>query len=191
MGAGVVEGSEPDLVDEDEVSAQCLFDDSPDAVVGEAAVEGLDELGGGEVADPPAGVDRGVADGDEQVALAGPGRPDETQVLPRGDPFEAGEVVEVAALTDDALTSNSSRVLVTGKPAAFSRSRALDASLEAISASIRVRRNSSGDHRWVLAVTSSSGARRRMAPRREPSESALEVGSEGRCRGGHVLSPIA
>ena len=57
------------------------FDDAADGVVGEAAVEGLDELGGGEVADPVAGVDGGVAEGDEEVALAGAGGADEAHVL--------------------------------------------------------------------------------------------------------------
>ena len=74
-------------------------------------------------------------------------------------------------------------VLVTGNPAALSRSRALDSSRDAISASTRVRRNSSGDQRWVLAVTSSSGARRRIAPsrsrRRPPSRSPASAGVAG------------
>jgi hypothetical protein len=52
-----------------------------DAVVGQAAVEVLDELGGGEVADPQALVDGGVAEGDQGVALAGAGRADEGDVL--------------------------------------------------------------------------------------------------------------
>ncbi|MDP1821259.1 MAG: hypothetical protein Q8K58_15370 [Acidimicrobiales bacterium] len=62
LGAGVIEWGEAELVDDDQLSAEQLFDDAADAVVGEPAVEGLDELGGGEVADPVAGVDRGVAE---------------------------------------------------------------------------------------------------------------------------------
>ena len=81
LGAGVVQRGEPDLVDDDQVVAQQGVDDPADGVVGQAAVEGLDELGGGEVADPVPGVDGGVAEGDEQVALAGAGRPDQAQVL--------------------------------------------------------------------------------------------------------------
>jgi hypothetical protein len=65
LGGVVVEGREADLVDEDEVGAQDGLDDSADGVVGEAAVEGLDEFGGGEVADAVAGVDCGVAESDE------------------------------------------------------------------------------------------------------------------------------
>jgi hypothetical protein len=94
LGAGVVEGGEADLVDEDEVGAQDLFDDAADAVVGDAAVGGLNELGGGEGAGPVPGVDGRVAEGDEEVALAGPGRADEAEVLPAGDPLERREVVE-------------------------------------------------------------------------------------------------
>ena len=43
---------------------------------------------------------------------------------------------KVCCLTEEAATSNSSRVLVTGKAATFIRARALDRSREAISASI-------------------------------------------------------
>ena len=64
----------------------------------------------------------------------------------------------MAAGIDETATSNSSRRLVTGKLAALCRARALEASRLVISASIRVRRKSSGLQRWVLAVTSSSGA---------------------------------
>jgi hypothetical protein len=51
LGAGVVQGREAELVDEDEVVAEQRVDDPSDAVVREAAVEGLDEVGGAEVAD--------------------------------------------------------------------------------------------------------------------------------------------
>ena len=75
--------------------------------------------------------------------------------------------------------SNSSRVLVTGKEAAFIRARALDRSREVISASIRVRKNSSGFQRWVLAVTSSSGESFRMADRRSRRRAASRSGASG------------
>ena len=61
LGAGVVERGEPELVDDDQVVAQQGVDDPADAVVGQAAVEGLDEVGGGEVADPVPGFDGGDA----------------------------------------------------------------------------------------------------------------------------------
>ena len=52
---------------------------------------------------------------------------------------------------EEALTSNSSRVLITGNSACFRRAPAFDASRDAILASIRMRRNSSEDQRRVVA----------------------------------------
>src|SRR4029450_12390743 len=63
---------------------------------------------------------------------------------------------------EEAARSNSVRLLITGNAADRIRERALDSSRAVISASTRVRRSSSGFHRCVLAVTSSSGARRRI-----------------------------
>src|SRR5690348_1562068 len=88
LGAGVVEGGEPDLVADDQVVAQQGVDDAADAVVGQAAVEGLDQLRGGEVADPVPDRDGGVPERDEQVGLAGAGGPDQAEVLPGGDPLQ-------------------------------------------------------------------------------------------------------
>ena len=65
LGAVVVERGEADLVDEDEVGFEDCLDDAADGVVGESAVEGLDEFGGGEVADAVTGVDGGVSECDE------------------------------------------------------------------------------------------------------------------------------
>ena len=90
MGAGGVEWGEADFVDEDEVGFEDVFDDPADAVVGQAAVEGVDQFGGAEVADPASGGDGVVAQGDQQVTLAGAGRADQTKVLFGRDPFEAG-----------------------------------------------------------------------------------------------------
>jgi hypothetical protein len=89
-----VEGGETELVDDDEVGAQDRVDLAGDGVVGQAAVEVVDQVGGGEVADPEPGGDGGVAEGDEDVRLAGAGRPDEAEVLGGADPLERGEVVE-------------------------------------------------------------------------------------------------
>jgi hypothetical protein len=80
--------------------------------------------------------------------------------------------------------SNSARVLVTGKAAWRIGVRALDSSRAVISASARVRRNSSGDHRCVLAVTSSSGARRRIAASLSRRSPAVRSAASG---GGAVL----
>ena len=94
LRAGVVERGEADLVDDDDLGAKDGVDDPTDGVVGQTAVERLDELGGGEVAHPPAGVDRRVAERHEQVALARPRRAEQTRVLLGRDPLEAGQVVE-------------------------------------------------------------------------------------------------
>jgi len=92
LGAGGVQRGEADLVDQNDVVAQQLIDAAADAVVGDAAVEGLDQLGGGQVAHAVAGFDRGVAGGDEQVGLAGAGGADQAQVLGCADPLESREV---------------------------------------------------------------------------------------------------
>ena len=82
LGPGVVHRSEADLVDQDQVGLEDLLEHPADRVVGQAPIEGLDQLGGAEVADPldPAST-ACVAEGDEQVALAGPRRSDQTEVL--------------------------------------------------------------------------------------------------------------
>ena len=61
LGAGVIERGEAEFVEDDQVDAQQGFDDLADGVVGQAAVEGFDEVGGGEVADLVPGVDGGDA----------------------------------------------------------------------------------------------------------------------------------
>jgi hypothetical protein len=94
LAAGGVEGSEAELVDEDQVRAEKVVDDPSDRVVGEAAVEGLDEVGGSDVADAMTGRDGGVAECDQQMRLAGPGGPDQAEVLLGANPLEAGQVVE-------------------------------------------------------------------------------------------------
>ena len=94
LGAGVIERGEADFVDDDQVVAEQGVDDAADGVVGQAAVEGLGQVGGGEVADLVPGLDGGDAEGDQDVALAGAGRADQAQVLGGGDPFQRGEVVQ-------------------------------------------------------------------------------------------------
>src|ERR1700693_5274652 len=49
LGAGVVGRGEPDFVDEDEVVAEQGLDYLPDAVVGQVPVEGVGQVGGGEI----------------------------------------------------------------------------------------------------------------------------------------------
>ena len=81
LGAGVVERGEAEFVEDDQVDAQQGFDDLADGVVGQAAVEGFDEVGGGEVADLVPGVDGGDPETDQGVGFAGPSRSDDRQVL--------------------------------------------------------------------------------------------------------------
>ena len=164
LGAGVVQRCEAELVDEDEVVAEQGVDDPADGVVGQAAVEGLDEVGGGEVADPVPGLDRGDARARRACGTCRcrPVRSGRRSPRPGPIPGRRGSRRSPVGI-EEAATSNSSRVLVTGNAACRSRVRALEASRAAISASTRVRRNSSGFHRWVFAVTSSSGASRRIA----------------------------
>ena len=92
MGAGVVEWGEAHLVDQDEVVAQQGLDGLADAVVGQAAIERLDEVGGREVLDLVAGGDGGVAERDQGVGLARAGGADQGEVLLGRDPFQAGQV---------------------------------------------------------------------------------------------------
>src|SRR4051794_31204908 len=91
---------------------------------------------------------------------------------------------------DDTVTSKVARVLWTGKLAALSRLAVLEASRAVSSASMRVRRTSSGVQRWILAVARSSGARARMRAsfsRRSPASR-----SAGNCgAGGGVTGPVA
>lgn len=94
LATGGVEGSEAELADEHHVGAEKDVDDADDRVVGEAPVEGLAEVGGTDVANAMAGLHGGVAELDQQVRLAGPGRADQAEVLLGANPLEAGQVVE-------------------------------------------------------------------------------------------------
>ena len=124
------------------------------------------------------------------MALARSGRSDQTEVLLGPDPLEAGQVVE-GRLFD---RRGGDVELVEGlghreggglQPVA----RALEASREAISASMRVRKNSSGFQRWVLAVTSSSGESARMAERRSRRSPASRSAASGGGVGAHDSLP--
>ena len=83
LAAGAVQRREADLVADDQIVSEQGLDDLADASVGQAAVEVLDQLSGGEVADPKALLDGGVPERDQGVALAGPGRADQGDVLLR------------------------------------------------------------------------------------------------------------
>jgi hypothetical protein len=64
-GAGVVQGCEPDFVNDDQGIAEQHVN-----VAAQAAVEGLGQVGAGEVADLVPGLDRGGAQGHQQVTFA-------------------------------------------------------------------------------------------------------------------------
>src|SRR6202035_2097136 len=66
LRGGVIQRREADFVDNDQVVAEQGVDDPADAVVGQAAVEGLGELGGGEGADLVPGRDGRDAAGPAQ-----------------------------------------------------------------------------------------------------------------------------
>lgn len=76
LGAGVIERGEANFVQYDEVGAEQCVDNLADGVVGQPAVEHLDEVSYGEVADFESGVHGGVPAADEQMTLARPGRTD-------------------------------------------------------------------------------------------------------------------
>jgi hypothetical protein len=94
VGGDAVEGGEAEVVDDDEVVAQEALDEFADGVVGEAAVERLDQLVGLEEADLVAGGDRGAPERLGEVALADTSRAGETQVVVALQPFQRGEELE-------------------------------------------------------------------------------------------------
>ncbi len=88
LGAGEVQRRKAQLIQNDQVHAQETVDELAHRVVGQPAVEGLDEIGRGEVADAQAGLDSGVTEADQQMGLAGTGRSHQDEVLLGPDPFE-------------------------------------------------------------------------------------------------------
>lgn len=110
LRSGVVQGREADLVEGDEVGAQDGVDDAAHGVVGQAAVEGFDELGGGEVAAPC--VRRGWprCPGPPSDGFAGAGGPDLAEVLLGPDPLQRLEIVERRLGIEDAAGLKSSRM---------------------------------------------------------------------------------
>jgi hypothetical protein len=81
LGAGVVEWRESHFIDYDQVVTEQVLDDAADGVVGQAPVEGLDELGGGEVADLASCLDGGDAERDQAVGLPCPDRYPQVELL--------------------------------------------------------------------------------------------------------------
>ena len=94
VGGDAVQGGEAKVVDHDEVVAQEPFDQLPDGVVGEAAVERFDQLIGLKEADFAPGGDCGTAERLGEMALADTGRARETEVVLAIEPLERGEELE-------------------------------------------------------------------------------------------------
>jgi hypothetical protein len=105
---GVVEWGKAQFVEDDEVDAQQGFDDFADGVVGQAAVEGFHEIGGGEVADLVPGVDGGNSQADQGVGLASAGSEgDRLQQLRAVLPCEVRVVAETHPLFGRLLAAKS------------------------------------------------------------------------------------
>jgi hypothetical protein len=85
LGAGVVQRVEAHFV---KIVAQQRIDGLADGVVGQSPVQGLDQVGCGEVPDPVPGLGGGLAKGNQRMRLTRPGRDDQSQVLLRADPFQ-------------------------------------------------------------------------------------------------------
>ena len=94
VGGDPVQGGEAEIVYDDEIVEQEAFDELADGVVGQAAVERLDELVGGEEADLLAGGDRGAAECLSEVALADTGRAGQAEVVVAIKPFQRGQELE-------------------------------------------------------------------------------------------------
>jgi hypothetical protein len=64
LGAGEVKGCKAQFIEDDQVGAEEVVDDIANRVVGDAAIERLDKVGGGEVADAEAGLYGGMTEAD-------------------------------------------------------------------------------------------------------------------------------
>ena len=104
------------------------IDDAAHAVVGEAAVELLDDGVGTEEANPIAGVDRGMTESDGGVRFAGPGGTHNGQVPMLWKPLQGGRVVEGGRAQRGDREIEAVQALRTGKAACLRRIRRLDSS---------------------------------------------------------------
>src|SRR5260221_11067129 len=93
LATGVVEWSESELVNQNQLVAQQAADDFADAVVGQAAVEGLDQVRRNDVANFDAGLDGADAAAHQGMAFARAAGPNQDEVLLGTPPFQAGESV--------------------------------------------------------------------------------------------------
>ena len=108
LGSDVVEGRETEFVEDDQVDPQQGFDDLADGVVGQAAVESFDEVGGGEVAHLVPGVNGSGPESDQSVGLPGAGSEGERlQQLRAVLPCEVRVVAETHPLFGRLLAAKS------------------------------------------------------------------------------------
>ena len=83
----MIERSEPDFVNDDEVVPADLLDGFSDGVIRDGAVEVLDQVDRGEVSDSVSGGDCCPPESDQVVAFPGPGGANEAQIGGVPDPL--------------------------------------------------------------------------------------------------------
>src|SRR5579872_4716951 len=71
LRTSLIQGSKPELIDEHQVIAQHGVDQFADGVVGESAVQRLDQIGSDEVAHAQTPLDSAIANTDQAMAFAG------------------------------------------------------------------------------------------------------------------------
>src|SRR5947209_5212866 len=94
LATRVIQRSEAELVDQQQLVAQESADHLAHRVVGQTAVQGLDQVSGDQVADLHAAFHGAHATAHEGVAFAGARRSDQQQILLGVYPFERGEVLK-------------------------------------------------------------------------------------------------
>src|SRR6516225_2394928 len=94
LGAAPVELEVAQLVQAEQVDAAVAGDGAGQGLVVGGLDELVDQCGGGDVADPVAGLGGGGAQPDEQVGLAGAGVADQAARLPGGHPRPVGQGVD-------------------------------------------------------------------------------------------------
>src|SRR2546422_2870281 len=94
LGTRVIERSKSQLVDQDQLMAQEVADDLADRVVGQAAVQGFDQISSDQVADLQAAFYGAHAAADQRVAFAGARRSNQEHILFGAYPFERRDVLK-------------------------------------------------------------------------------------------------
>jgi hypothetical protein len=172
LRADVVKRRKAEFIDHDQVRAQQTLYDPADAVIGETAIQQLNQRCRSEVAHPATSPDGRLAQVDEGVALADAGRSDENQVLASIDPFQRRQVVE-GRLRDRGLGHFQLIETLGDREAGLASTVCLIRLIAGRDLGVdQCAQHSSGAQRWTLAVWSTSGASERLAQgfrRRSPS----------------------